>query len=266
MPSLQRIVSWMLIAVTVMIATAAADDKALTSAPHQDVDAIRVLVFSRTQGYRHASIPDGIAMMGRLAERHHARLRCTEDAGMFTEDALAPFNVIVFLNTTGDVLNDEQQAALRLHLEGGAGFVGIHSASDTEYDWPWYGELVGAYFKGHPPVQPATMNVESDVHPSTSHLAATWARTDEWYDFRANPRDDVTVLLTVDESTYAGGGMGEDHPISWCHDRLGIRSFYTAIGHTSASYEEPAFQRHVWGGIAWAAGTSGRPPASQPHR
>ena len=138
--------------------------------------------------------------------------------------------------------------------KAGGGWVGIHAAADCEYDWPFYGELVGAWFARHPAIQPATYLVEDRGHPATAHLDATWMRTDEHYDFRRNPRPDVRVLMTIDESTYSGGGMGADHPVTWAHEVGAGRSFYTALGHTSESYEEPAFRALLGGAIEWASG------------
>jgi type 1 glutamine amidotransferase len=165
---------------------------------------------------------------------------------------------VVFLNTTGDVLAPRQQRAFRSYIRHGGGWVGIHSAADTEYEWPFYGRLLGAYFQSHPAVQPATIDVVDRSHPSTRHLPARWMRTDEWYDLRSNPRGAVHVLATLDESTYSGGTMGADHPIAWCHAFKGGRAWYTAGGHTSESYSEPAFRKHLLGGILWAAGLAKR--------
>jgi len=219
---------------------------------------IRALAFSRTTGFRHASIePAAEALRGLSAERGWT-FEHTEDPARFADRDLAGFDVVVFLLTTGDVLDEAQQGALERWLKGGRGWVGVHSASDTEYDWPWYGGLVGAYFAAHPSVQSATVRVARGGHPSTAHLPAAWQREDEWYDFRANPRSSVDVLLTVDESTYAGGHMGADHPIAWSHSYGGGRSFYTALGHTDASWEEQAFLDHLAGGINWAAGARTR--------
>lgn len=222
------------------------------------------LVFTRTAGFRHDSIPAGIAAMGRLSERHGFEARCTEDPAEFTAAGLRGVNVIVFLNTTGDVLNDEQQAAMEEHLRGGAGFVGVHAAADTEYDWPWYTELVGAMFRSHPHIQPAMITVEQRMHPATRHLSATWSRTDEWYDFRDNPRARVEVLLRLEPGSYEGSVMEDDHPIAWCHEHNGVRAFYTAGGHTSASFAEPDFLRHLYGALYWAAGRTDEAPTTQP--
>src|SRR5690606_18918756 len=161
---------------------------------------------------------------------------------------------VVFLSTTGDVLNDEQQAAFEAYIQDGGGYAGIHAASDTEYDWPWYGDLVGAYFDSHPAIQEATVEVEDHAHPSTAHLPQEWVRTDEWYNFQDNPRGDVHVLAALDEETYDGGGMGADHPIAWCHDYDGGRAWYTGGGHTSESFTDPEFVQHLLGGIQTAAG------------
>jgi cytochrome c len=163
---------------------------------------------------------------------------------------------VVFLHTTGDVLDEAGQAALERYVAGGGGFAGVHSAADTEYDWAWYGELVGAYFASHPPVTPAVVRVEDPNHPSTAHLPAEWARADEWYAFRSNPRGRVHVLATVDESSYEPGAaaMGADHPIVCCHEIGAGRAWYTALGHTPESYADPVFREHLWNGIKSAAG------------
>jgi type 1 glutamine amidotransferase len=160
----------------------------------------------------------------------------------------------VFLNTTGDLLDDAQQSAFERYIRAGGGFAGVHAAADAEYEWPWYGELLGAYFQSHPSIQWAGLTVEAPHAPSTAHLPPRWTRTDEWYNFRANPRDHVDVLLTIDESTYDGGAQGDDHPIAWRHEFQGGRAWYTAGGHTSESFNDPLFLTHVIGGILWAAG------------
>ena len=215
--------------------------------------AISVLVFSKTTEFRHSSIKNGIAMIQQLGIGNDFSVDATEDSSLFTDENLANYQVVVFLSTSGTILDADQKAAFVRYIESGGGFVGIHSATDTEYDWVWYGQLVGTYFRVHPDIQPATVVIEDPSHPSTASLPALWMRTDEWYNFRTNPRGAVHVLAAMDESTYSGGDMG-DHPISWCHDFDGGRAWYTALGHTEASYDEPLFQEHVLGGILSTAG------------
>ena len=213
-----------------------------------------VLVFTRTTGFRHESIPDAIAAVRRLGTENGFSVDATEDPSAFTDVHLAPYRAVLFLLTTGDVLGDDEQAAFERWIRSGGGWVGVHSATDTEYEWPFYGELAGAYFAGHPEIQPAAVHVEDRAHPATSAVPENWPRTDEWYNFRANPRERVHVLATVDETTYSGGSMGADHPIAWCQEFAGGRAFYTAGGHTRESWAEPLFLAHVAGGIRWAAG------------
>ena len=213
-----------------------------------------VLVFSKTAGFRHDSIPQGIAAIKALGAAHGFAVDSTEDATRFTDAELGRRKVVVFLNTTGDILDDTQKAAFERYIRAGGGFVGIHSASDTEYRWPWYGRLVGAYFASHPEIQPATIHITDPAHPSTKDLPAVWRRTDEWYDFRSNPRGAAHVLATLDEASDSGGKMGNDHPIAWCQEIDDGRSWYTAMGHTSESYAEPLFRLHLLGGIETAAG------------
>lgn len=213
-----------------------------------------VLVFSKTLGFRHDSIPAGITAIQELGAQFGFQVDITEDATRFTDDALAAYRVVIFLNTTGDVLDAEQQAAFERFIQQGGGFVGVHAASDTEYDWPWYGQLVGAYFASHPAIQPATLRVSDPTHRSTRALPAEWDRTDEWYNFRGLPGPMVGILVRLDENSYTGGTMGENHPISWYQVYDGGRAWYTAMGHTSESYAEPLFREHIAGGILWAAG------------
>src|SRR5271167_264030 len=218
------------------------------------------LVFSKTSAFRHDSIPQGIAAIMALGGDHGFSVDSTEDAARFTDAELARYKVVVFLSTTGDILDDGQKAAFERYIRSGGGFVGIHSASDTEYQWAWYGRLVGAYFASHPEIQPGTIHIEDPAHPSTRDLPAVWQRTDEWYNFRSNPRSTVHVLATLDEASYSGGKMGADHPIAWCQAIDGGRSWYTAMGHTVESYAEPLFRLHLQGGIESAAGVAGGCP------
>jgi type 1 glutamine amidotransferase len=213
-------------------------------------------VFSRTTGYRHVSIGAGVEALQGMAQERGWTLSATEDPTTFSDTGLSSYNVIVFLNTSEDVLDDSQQAAMETFIRAGNGFVGVHGASASEYYWPWYEGLAGAYFNAHPDIQQATIVVEDASHPSTAHLSETWARTDEWYGFRINPRDPVNVLLSLDELSYSpgDGAMDGDHPIAWYHEYNGGRSFYTALGHTTESYAEAEFLEHVAGGIEWASG------------
>lgn len=226
---------------------------------HADGPDFRVLVFSKTTGYRHGSIPDGIAAIQKLGQEHNFAVDTTEDAGAFTDENLAKYKTVVFLSTTGDPLDQQaEKDAFQRYIEGGGGFVGVHAAADSGYTWSWYGGLVGAYFRDHPSIQQATVNVAGQGTPATEGLPNRWVRTDEWYNYRSNPRQNVRVLATLDERTYnptgySGGSMGADHPISWCHPYDGGKSFYTGMGHTSESYTEPNFLSHLLGGIEMTA-------------
>ncbi|MEV6521205.1 ThuA domain-containing protein [Longispora sp. NPDC051575] len=223
-------------------ATAAAD------APY------KVLVFSKTASFRHDSIPAGIQAFRDLGATNNFTVTATEDATTFTPTNLAQYQAVVFLSTTGDVLDATQQSAFEGYIRAGGGYVGVHAAADTEYGWPFYGELVGAYFTSHPAQSQATAAVEDRAHAATAHLDPTWSRYDEWYNYRFNPRGDAHVLATLTESSYAGGTMGTDHPHVWCKRYQGGRSFYTGQGHTTASYAEPAFRAELLGGLRYAAG------------
>lgn len=212
-----------------------------------------VLVFSHTNGFRHSSIEAGMDALRNLSIEYNFNISFTEDSTYFTAENLDSFEVVVFLNTTGDILGAAGQLAFEEFIESGGGFVGIHSATDTEYDWPWYGELIGRYFAGHPAVQSASLAVTDHNHPSTSNIPSAWNREDEWYNFQTPFPDNLNVLITVDESSYSGGTMGDFHPVSWYHEVQNGRSFYTAMGHTDAGYSEASFLDHLAGGIIWAS-------------
>jgi cytochrome c len=228
-----------------------------TAAAESDDPRFTVLVFSKTTGFRHDSIPQGIAAIDALGTEHGFAVDSTEDAARFSDAVLARYKVVVFLSTTGEILDTDEKAAFEQYIRSGGGFVGIHSASDTEYRWPWYGRLVGSWFASHPQIQRAMVHIANPDHPSMKGLPAPWERIDEWYNFRSNPRGAVQVLATLDEATYSGGAMGADHPIAWCQEIDGGRSWYTAMGHTKESYAEPLFRLHLLGGIESAAGIAG---------
>jgi type 1 glutamine amidotransferase len=213
----------------------------------------RLLVFSKTTGFRHASIADGKIALLKIGKELGFDVDTTEDASWFNEEKLKQYSAIIFLSTTGDVLNAAQEAQFERYIQAGGGFVGIHAASDTEFDWPWYGKLVGGYFISHPKTQSATLQVIDNKHLSTSHLPKEWKRTDEWYNFK-NLNRDVNVLIKLDEKSYTGGANGDDHPIAWYHEYDGGRIFYTGLGHTPESWTEENFLKHLLGGIQYAIG------------
>ena len=212
-----------------------------------------VLAFTKTAGFRHQSIEKGVQTLRELGRENGFIVLQTESSEDFNEDNLKNYKLVVFLNTTMDVLDAGQQRAFEQYIKGGGSFMGIHAAADTEYDWPWYGRLVGAYFDGHPNnpnVRQAKIDVLVKDHPSTAHLTDTWVRNDEWYNYKdLNPS--MNVLMNLDETSYEGGTNGENHPIAWYHEFDGGRAFYTGGGHTDAAFDEPDFRKHLLGGIFW---------------
>lgn len=211
---------------------------------------IRLLIFSKTGGFRHDSIETGIQEIKKIKG---LEVTATEDSTVFNAGELGKYDAVMFLNTTGDILNDEQQKAFEAYIRGGRGYVGVHAAADTEYDWPFYGQVVGGYFKGHPAIQQATINVEKE-DPITHLLPRPWNRVDEWYNYKTNPRANVEVLASLDEKSYQGGDMAGDHPIIW-RTKVGKgRGFYTGLGHTQSTYRELLFMQMLREGIRWAAG------------
>jgi len=210
----------------------------------------RVLIFTKTTGFRHKSIPKGVETVKKILQSEGIVTVHTEDARYFCADSLQQFAAVIFLSTTGNLFNDEQKTAFQRFIRAGKGFVGIHAASDTEFEWPWYGELVGGYFTQHPPVQEAKIDVIDRTHLATRHLSEVWWHKDEWYDFR-DIQPGLHVLMTLDEQSYKGGTMGKFHPIAWFREFDGGRTFYTGLGHTEESFDEVSFQKHIIGGIKY---------------
>ncbi len=216
-----------------------------------------VLVFSKTAAFRHESIDAGKDALSKMASEKDFDVTFTEDAEQFNEKELKKYNAVVFLNTTGDVLNDEQQSAFERYIQAGGGYVGVHSAADTEYDWPWYGKLVGAYFESHPMdpsnVQKGKFTVTKKDHWATKGMPDEFEREDEFYSFK-NISPNINVVLTIDEKSYQGGTNPDYHPMSWYQEFDGGRSFYTAMGHTDETYSEDLFLNHLWAGIHYVTG------------
>lgn len=226
----------------------------LVACSHQRKGAPRVLVFTKTSGYHHQSISNGVKAIQKIGKDYHFIVDTASDASTFTEVNLKQYSAVVFLNTTGNVLDNDQQAYFERYIQAGGGYVGIHAAADCEYHWPWYGLLVGAYFKDHPAPQEAKLIIHKDKNFTvTDSLSDPWIRTDEWYNFRTQPKD-VHVLISINEKSYQGGNMGADHPMVWYHNFDGGRAFYMELGHTEASYTDPNFLKMLWAGIHYAIG------------
>lgn len=217
-----------------------------------------VLVFTKTEGWRHASIEPGVKAVKQLGEENNFGVTWTEDPYSFKLENLSRYDAVIFLNTTLDVLDDPEQNEFEQYIQNGGGFVGIHSAADTEYEWPWYGDLVGGWFNSHPNdpnVRDATVIVVDDSHPATVHLPENWDRADEWYNFKYF-YDATNKLLKMDTDSYEGSEHPGNHPVSWYHEYDGGRAFYTALGHTSESFSEDLYLQHILGGIQYAMGIS----------
>ena len=266
LPTRAMLLAALAVAIAVPLASASADNS-----QGNDGARFKVLIFSKTAAFRHTEcIPQGTVKIAQMGVQHGFDVDATEDASAFNDTNLAKYDAVIWLCTTGDVLNNTQQAAFERYIRAGGGYAGIHSASDTEYDWPWYGGLVGAYFRDHPgsvneQFQVATVKVIGRGTAATRDLPRRWVREEEWYNFQTNPRHTVRVLAEVDERTYdprgysvPGGspGMGRHHPVSWCQPYDGGRAFYTAMGHKAEYYSEPLLLAHILGGIKMAAGAA----------
>ncbi len=222
----------------------------------------KVLLFTKTEGFHHESVHEGVTAVRQLASRNNFAVDWQDNGSIFNEKALANYAAVIFLNTTGNVLNDEQQAAFEKFIQSGKGFVGIHSATDTEYDWPWYTKMVGMMFKIHPQQQTAYLKVEDGNFPGMERFPKKLLWTDEWYEYGERKATDLHFLLSVDEKSYdpnvkwgenVGKGMGSFHPIAWYHNYDGGRAFYTGLGHIPLIYTDQTFLDHLYGGIYWAA-------------
>jgi type 1 glutamine amidotransferase len=215
----------------------------------------KILVFAKTAGFHHNSIAVGLIAIQKLGAENKFDVDTTTDAEKFNINNLRKYKAVVFLSTTGDVLNDAQQDAFKKYIEAGGGFMGIHAATDCEYEWPWYGNLVGAYFKAHPAQQVATLNIVDPNNIATKHLPNPWIRKDEWYTFKW-VAEGLHELITIDEKSYKLGKiepMGH-HPMAWYHEYDGGRAFYTELGHTDESFADPLYLKHILGGIEYAMG------------
>ncbi|WP_158969644.1 ThuA domain-containing protein [Paraglaciecola sp. L3A3] len=222
----------------------------------------KVLLFTKSAAWHHKSVNEGVDAIKLIAQNHHFEVVWHEDANQFKPENLKQYQAVIFLQTTGDILNDQQQAALKGFIQAGNGFVGIHSASDTEYGWPWFGKLVGRRFHIHPQIQTARMSVINNSFPGLEYFPESGLWTEEWYEFGEELSPNLQYILSVDESTYdpkvqwgdkIGKGLGDFHPVAWYQNIEGGRSFYTALGHMPATYSNKAFQEHIFGGIYWAA-------------
>jgi type 1 glutamine amidotransferase len=213
----------------------------------------KVLVFSKTTGYHHQSIPAGIAAITKLGAVNGFGVDTTTNTDLFTDGNLKQYAALIFLSTSGNLFDTVQKESLMRYIRDGGGFVGIHGASTSDKDWGWYGRLVGAVFTDHPKPQTANILVVDSTSPATRHLPRPWQRVDEWYNFKETPTG-VHVLLCAGEHSYEGGKMGAYHPLAWYHNFEGGRSFYTALGHFDEAYSDPLFLKHLEKGIEWAMG------------
>lgn len=219
-----------------------------------------LLIFTKTNAYRHEAIEHGTQVLLTLASELGLRATATEDARAFAPENLAQYRATIWLSTSGNVLDARERSSFEAFIRAGGGYLGIHGASAAETDWPFYRELVGARFTFHPELQPARILIEDRQHPATAHLGGEWLWSDEWYEFDDNPRRHVRVLASVDERSYRGGRMG-DHPLVWCQELAASRSFYTALGHAAEHFDDEHFRGHLLGAIRWVLRMGANPPS-----
>lgn len=222
----------------------------------------KALLVTTTKGWHHESLHAGVLAIQQLGVKNFFDVTLWENPNGFNDKYLEQFQVVIFLNTTGDIFDTAQQKVMERFIKSGKGFVGIHSASDTEYDWDWYTKMVGRMFHIHPAVQTAKLKVIDAKFPGLQDFAEGKLWTDEWYDFTPEKISGLNYILAVDEATYnpkvnwgakKSDGMGAMHPIAWYHNYDGGRAFYTALGHIPVIFSDQAFLNHVYAGILWAA-------------
>jgi type 1 glutamine amidotransferase len=213
----------------------------------------KILVFNKANGFVHESIEAGTEAVLKMTDQYPFIVDVSDDSLRFRDSILEDYDVIVFMNTSGVIFDQEGRQAFQNYIRSGGGFVGVHGASTNEYEWEWFGRMLGNHFDDHPKIQKAIMTIEIPDAPSTEHLPSKWEWTDEWYNWRYEFDPAIEVLISVDESTYEGGKHSEYHPISWRQEFEGGRVWYTAIGHQIDSYKDENFIRHIAGGIKWVS-------------
>jgi uncharacterized protein len=224
----------------------------------------KALLVTNTRGWHHESLHAGVLAIQQLGIKNYFDVALFENPAGFTDKYLEQFKVIIFLNTTADIFDSSQQKVMERFIQSGKGFVGVHSASDTEYDWEWYNKLVGRMFHIHPVIQTAKVNIIDSAFPGLEGFAGNKLWTDEWYEFGSEKVTGLHYILAIDESSYnpvvdwphrnkKGIGMGKLHPVAWYHNFDGGRSFYTALGHLPSVFSDAVFLNHLYAGIFWAA-------------
>jgi type 1 glutamine amidotransferase len=213
---------------------------------------LRVLMLTTTAAFRHESIPAARQAMASLAaSTGEFSLTATEDLSTLSADNLRAYDVVMFALTSGELpLSAGQKTALIDFVTSGHGFIGVHSATDTLYEWSDYGRLIGAYFREHPWTQQGTVIVEDPSHPINAGLSDRFSLLEEFYTFQENPRGRVQVLLRLDAASVGSTG---DYPLAWAQSFGAGRSYYNALGHFSETWSDPRFQRQLAGAIRWTA-------------
>ena len=212
-----------------------------------------ILVFNKTEGYFHESTDAGVKALRQLCRDNNIKMDVTDNGEKFVEANLLRYAAVVFLNTAGDVLDQQQEKALEQYIHAGGGFVGIHTAIDTEHNWDWYGKLIGAKFASQTEVEKAVLKIEDRLHLATQFIHDSLIRSDEWFTLK-DISPDIHIILSIEENSYSNGIIRNFHPVSWYQEFEGGRVFVTAMGHTNESYQEEYFLRHLLGGVKYAIG------------
>ena len=207
-------------------------------------------MITETKGWVHDSIESGLKLIQKIGNKNIFNVYHSDNSSVITYKNLKEIKTIIFLNTTEEILTDVEQKVMESFIKSGKGFVGVHAAADTEYNWQWYGKLVGAYYRNHPEVMNG--KILTINHKITNHLDSEWEIEDEWYNFEY-VNYDINILLHLDEDSYIGGEHPDYHPITWYHEYDGGRSFYTGLGHTKEVYDDERFIKLLEKGILYAS-------------
>lgn len=252
----------------ILLSSACSTGKTATTGGHVNWKQVRLLVYTKNgKGYVHDNIPSAVASIRQMGQQHGFSVDVSDDPSVFTDDNLKKYNALVFTSTNNNVFDtDAQKVAMMRYVQAGGGFVGIHSVTGTERQWPWFKRLVGGTFVRHAKHQPFKEIIIDARHPSTAALPRVWERDDECYYIKEiNP--DLHVLMVHDLASVNDKDkpeiFGSTFPSVWCHEFDGGRQWYTALGHDAKTYDEPVFRQHILGGIQWVVAGRGKPDYSK---
>lgn len=218
---------------------------------------MNILMLRHSAGFEHSYLPDAEVALKQLGQDNGWQVNTTHRCELITAENLEKLDMLIFATTGNLAFDDAQKQALLDFVRGGKAFFGIHNATDTCYDWPEYGEMLGGYFAGHPWHQEVNVIVEDTNHPATRMLGDSFKVVDEIYTYRNWDRSTTHVLMHLDNSSVdisKGNRDDNDYALGWCHTYGQGRVMYTAFGHPDVLWHQEWFLEHIAGCIRWAGG------------